>query len=106
MIVRLNGSVNTNDLDKLPVLTREGSDFTFSFERSQQSIGSGVEVVIEVSPDLTNWNETFEVPDVATDDSNFTVVKDISSGMDRVTFRMASDTALAKFVRLKVVLTP
>ncbi len=106
----LGGLATTNDLDKLPTVSEDGTDMTFSFERDVTSIDAKTVVTIEVSTDLVTWDTApspYAVSDSATGPVNpgVTVVEDSPAGFDTVTLTVPQDTA-KKFARLNVVILP
>jgi autotransporter-associated beta strand protein len=103
----LGGTINTNDLGKLPALSTSGGNLVFSFERDQDSIDGSTVVEIEVGTTLASWPDVFVVPAGAVANSpGLTVVKDSSPGVDSVTLAVPRGTDPAKFARLKVTVTP
>ncbi len=102
----LGGTIATSDLGRLPVVSNDGTNLIFSFQRAQQSINPSVAVRIEVGTDLATWPEVYPVPDAATVGPPVTVEKDSSPGMDTVTLGLPMTPGTRKFARLKVAITP
>ncbi len=102
----LGGTISTNDLDKLPSVSNDGTIMTFSFERAQQSIDASASVSIEVGTDLATWPDVYPVPDDTTVGPPVTVEKDSSPGFDTVTLSVQMAPDAKKFGRLKVAITP
>ncbi|MCH7226532.1 autotransporter-associated beta strand repeat-containing protein [Haloferula sp. A504] len=102
----LGGDTDTNDLAKLPSLSRIGGDMVFSFLRDQESIDGSTLVAIEISPDMTDWSDSRAVPDGASvNNPGVTVVKDLPvPGTDTVTLTLPLGDDVRKFARL--VVTP
>ncbi|BCX48833.1 hypothetical protein HAHE_27410 [Haloferula helveola] len=103
----VGGSISTNDLDKLPTVSADGSNMTFSFVRDQASIDASTLVTIEVSADLATWDtppSPYAVPDTPTAGPPVAVVDNLD-GTDTVTLTVAQDSA-KKFARLRVTIAP
>jgi len=102
----LGGGMDTNDHNKLPVVTTDGTDMTFTFVRDQDSVDASVSVEIEVGTDLVNWPEVFRVgADTASSTPGVTVVDNLD-GTDTVTHTIPLGEDARKFVRLKVGVAP
>lgn len=102
----VGGTSPTGDQGKLPVVSEDGSNMTFSFVRSQASIDSSMALSIEVGDDLSTWPDIHPVPDGALTGSPLTVEKDTSPGMDTVTLSLPLAPGNSKFARLKVTIGP
>lgn len=103
----LGGTIGANDLDKLPTVSQDGTNMTFSFVRDQASIDASVSVSIEVSNDLTTWDTApspYAVPDTATAGPPVAVVDNLD-GTETVTLTVAKAPDAKKFARLKVTTT-
>ncbi|MCX6876759.1 MAG: autotransporter-associated beta strand repeat-containing protein [Verrucomicrobia bacterium] len=99
----LGGDKDHNDLGKLPKTSTDGGDMLFTFERSQVTIDGSTTVVIETSPDLSDWTGSYPVPDAAaTNNPGVSVVKGTPTGFDTVTLRLPRAPDARKFARLKV----
>ncbi|MCH7226225.1 hypothetical protein [Haloferula sp. A504] len=98
----LGGSHLANDLEKLPTVTREGDRVDFRFRRSQASIDGQTTLQVEVGNSPDDLAEIHPVPDGAVSASpGLSVVKDVVSGYDEITFSMEVDAAEKKFIRLR-----
>jgi len=98
----LGGSLTENDLAKLPRQEKDGSVFTFSFERAQASIDpAGLVLTIEVSNDLGGWPDVYLISDTPSAGPVVTVEANSSPGFDRVTLTLPVNGATKKFARLK-----
>ncbi len=105
----LGGTSSTKDLGKLPVVSSDGNDMVFTFQRAQSSIDAKTTTTIEVGTDLLTWPTptAYAVPDgVTTNSPGVTVVKGVPVGFDTVTLRVPKSTDTRKFARLKVMITP
>jgi hypothetical protein len=100
----LGGSINTNDLDKLPTASTDGTNMIFSFERDQDSIDASVVVSIEVGNDLATWTNEYNVPTAPAAGPPVAVV-DNGNGTETVTLTVAQAPDTKRFARLKVVIT-
>ncbi len=99
----LGGDKDSNDLAKLPQVSVNGGDITFSFARDHESIDGTTRVVIEVGTSLDTWPVSYLVPDAAvTSDPGVTVVKDSPAGFDTVTLTLSKAPDAIKFVRLRI----
>jgi hypothetical protein len=104
----LGGTIAANDLDKLPTVSEDGTNMSFSFVRDQDSIHASTSVSIEMSTDLATWDtlpSPYAVPDTATAGPPVAGV-DKEDGTDTVTLTVAKTPDAKKFARLKVVITP
>jgi autotransporter-associated beta strand protein len=106
----LGGTSSTKDLGKLPVVSTDGNDMVFIFQRAQSSIDAKTTTTIEVGTDLLTWPTptAYAVPDgVTTNSPGVTVEKNIpAAGSDKITLRIPKGTDPKKFARLKVAITP
>jgi len=100
----LGGSKDTLDLDKLPTLATPGTEMTFTFVRDRGSIDPSVNVMIDVSTDLTTWPDPFTVgADTASSSAGVTVTNN-GDGSDTITLTTPQSTDTQIFARLKVVI--
>ena len=105
----LGGSKETNDIEKLPIVSAPGDDLKFVFQRNQTSIDGSTVVNIQVGTDLEDWplSSTFSVPDTAVDNNpGVKVEKDVPAGKDTITLTLPRGADLKKFSRLQVIPTP
>ena len=105
----LGGTMDTNDIEKLPTVSAPGDDLKFVFERNQTSIDGSTVVNIQVGTDLENWplSSTFSVPDTAVSNNpGVKVEKDVPPGKDTITLTVPRGLDPKKFSRLQVIPTP
>ncbi|OYV03302.1 MAG: hypothetical protein CFE26_21370, partial [Verrucomicrobiales bacterium VVV1] len=83
----LGGTASIRDFGKLPGFSTAGGNLAFTFIRDQASIDGTTAITIEVGETLTDWPQSFPVPDTAaTNNPGLTVVKNSpSAGQDTVT---------------------
>lgn len=105
----LGGDKDTNDLDKLPDTTNDGTTMTFTFLRDQGAIGPDTSLAIQVDGDLIDWPTSgpdyYPVPDgeVAADPG--LTVEDNLDGTDTITLTVTMAPDAVKFARLRVIIT-
>jgi fibronectin-binding autotransporter adhesin len=101
----LGGTAFIRDFDKLPGFSTAGGNLAFTFIRDQASIDGSTAITIEVGETLTDWQQSFPVPDTATTNNpGLTVVKNSpSAGQDTVTLILPLNPGGKTFVRLKVM---
>ncbi len=99
----LGGTIDTNDLDKLPAVSTSEGDLVFTFERDQASIADTT-VMIEVGTDLVDWPDTYTVgADTGGSSAGVEVTKDSPrAGFDTVTLTLEQAADPKKFARLRV----
>ena len=98
----LGGTVSTDDLDKLPAVSTDGTNMSFSFKRAQQSIDPSTAVTIEVGTDLVTWPDVFTVgADTSSSSLGVTVIDNLD-GTDTIVLNTSRGAVYKKFVRLKV----
>jgi len=99
----LGGTASTNDLDKLPRISPDGTNMVFHFIRDQASIDGVTAVTIDVATDLDDWTTSYPVPDTpVANNPGVTVIKDSPAGFDTVTLTLPLSPEGRKFARLKV----
>ena len=99
----LGGTATTNDLDKLPKGSTDGTNIIFSFERDQESIDGNATVAIEISDNLSEWPATYLVPAGAVaNNPGVTVIKNTPAGFDTVTLTLPMSAETRRFVRIKM----
>ncbi|MEY3898044.1 MAG: hypothetical protein RLZZ214_3565 [Verrucomicrobiota bacterium] len=100
----LGGTSSTNDLPRLPTATTTSGNLVFTFIRDQISIIGSTVITIELGESLTEWPQSFPIPDTAaTNNPGLTVVKDSPSlGKDTVTLTLPFNSSGKGFARLKV----
>ncbi len=100
----LGGSIQNNDSGKLLHITTDGGGLSFFFTRDQRSIDGSTTVVIETSPDLSQWPITYPVPVSATSSiPGVSVIKNTPPGYDTVTLVLPLSSNPKRFFRLKVI---
>ena len=99
----LGGTIDTNDLDKLPAVSTSEGNLVFTFERDQASIADTT-VMIEVGTDLVDWPDTYTVgADTGGSSAGVEVTKDSpAAGFDTVTLTLEQAADPKKFARLRV----
>jgi hypothetical protein len=101
----LGGDLNTNDLSKLPAVTTDSGNITFTFVRDHDSVDAAVGVSIEVGTELGVWPEVFTVgSDTASSTAGVTVT-DNDNRTDTITLTIPQGPDTKKFARLKVAIT-
>jgi hypothetical protein len=101
----LGGTASTRDFGKLPGISTAGGNLAFTFIRDQASIDGTTAITIELGETLTDWPQSFPVPDTAvTNNPGLTVVKNSpSAGQDTVTLILPLNPGGKTFARLKVM---
>jgi fibronectin-binding autotransporter adhesin len=101
----LGGTASTRDFGKLPGLSTADGNLAFTFIRDQASIDGTTAIIIELGVNLTDWPQSFQVPDTATTNNpGLTVVKNSpSAGQDTVTLILPLNPGGKTFARLKVM---
>ena len=102
----LGGDKDTNDIAKLPAVSSDGTDMTFTFIRKQSSIGADLALGIEVGTTLATWPDFHAVPDAAATNNPGVTVVDNLDGTDTITLTLPHGTTPEMFARLKVIITP
>jgi hypothetical protein len=102
----LGGTIATNDLDKLPTASEDGTDMTFEFVRDQDSVDGSTVVTIEVGTDLVTWPGVYTVGADTGSSSPGVAVVDNLDGTDTITLTVTMAPDTRKFGRLKAVVTP
>ena len=106
----LGGDKDTNDLDKLPVVGSDGTNMTFTFIRSKDSIKPDTAVAIQVDTDLIDWPTSgpdyYPVPDAPEANTpGVTVVDNAPANTQTITLTIPMAPDAAKFARLNVIIT-
>ncbi len=103
----LGGTTASNDISKLPTLTTNSTNMSFTFQRAQSSIDPKTSLSVETSTDLVSWAASYPVSDSAiANASGITVVKNTSPSFDTVTLSIPRSPDDKKFARLRVVIAP
>ena len=103
----LGGTTGTNDLDKLPVASSDGTNMTFVFKRKAGILDGINSLVIEVDTDLSGWETIYTVgATTGTSSAGVTVTLDTPSGFDTITLTVPVGSDPKKFARLKLLVNP
>jgi autotransporter-associated beta strand protein len=103
----LGGTALTNDLSRLPVVSKAGGNLIYTFQRTQASINASTTLAIRVGTTLLTWPDSYTVgADTAASSAGVTILKGVPSGFDTVTFSVPQSPDSEKFVRLSVTITP
>jgi hypothetical protein len=99
----LGGTSLANDVAKLPTVTNSGGNLLFALVLDQASIHTATFLAIEAGENLSDWPQSFPVPDSAiANHPGITVVKDApAAGRDTVTLTLPLNPSGRTFVRLK-----
>lgn len=103
----LGGNPSIPGSSELPVMAIEGGNFTFTFERDDASETPDVQVIVQVSDDLSagSWTDYVVGADTASSDDGIEVTEnDTSADTVKLIVPMGADPR--QFARLKVVVTP
>ena len=107
----LGGDKDTNDLDKLPAPTTDGTNMIFTFVRDKDSIKPDTAVAIQVDTDLIDWPTSgpdyYPVPDAPIASTpGVTVIDNAPANTQTIILTVPMAPDAAKFARLNVMITP